>query len=213
MSAANPYLSGDDDDDDLLADKGASNGPTQFGNSGGGSGLAPELAKALKDYIGAYLPGFMPDALSNMPLAFRAVSGMLDFFTDFTRFKVDGPLIWAMAEVLDELSNGKVRLLYQLHECERQIMSTHSIQRIMRRITEHPPKHIQEHQTEVSLYFEVFNDLINYTQDKATSLYYDLCEKLGREPDVVLVNEGFLSSRDTFARAAMLRPPAKSDSD
>lgn len=211
----NPYLS-DDDDEDLLGDEAPKTSPAR-GNTRvefrgpGGEQLSPELQKALGEYFKDYQPNMK--GIDIIPGIMGAISGMYEYFADITKYRQNGPLVAAMAEIMDEVTNGRLNMIYMLKEAERKIVSIHTVKRhinlfLMSRQADAVQNEVAH---EMMAYFASLGKLCDFIQGRAVKLYYDLCAKLEREPDEVMVESGFYTTVDTYTRASLGNPPAKKE--
>lgn len=209
--AVNPYLN-PDDDEDLLGDNAGSSkkqGPIVEFRGPNGEHLPDHLQSALAEYFQDYNTVSSENAV---PGIFRAIAGMYDYFYDITRYKEFGPLLAAMAELVNEYSDGRLMLIYQLKESQRKIAAIHQVKRqINIFLTGATVDEMNDIKAEMMTYFETLASLCDFVQNKATSLYYDLCAKLEQEPDKELVESGYYTNRDTITRVSFGNPPARND--
>lgn len=207
MSAeVNPYKS-HDDDADILGDANGSDTEVRWEIRGpNGEELPPELQEALKDYVGG-----MAEAGASLPVAFKAVRGMYEFFANFRMFQDDGPLLLAVAEVLNEMSKGRVHDIWRIHECEREIMYSTTISNFLNRILSSISPE-DEYGNEIIFYFETAAEIAVFVRKYATDNYISLCDEAGLTPDPGLIEEGIYSKTNDFLKVALGNPFA-SDED
>lgn len=200
MSAeVNPYRS-PDDDSDILGDEGSDQNTRWEIRGPNGEELPRELQEALRDYVGG-----IAEAANSLPAAFKAVRGMYEFFANFRTFQNEGPLILAVAEVLNELTKGKVHDIWRLHEYEREIMYSNTIAIFLNRIhSSIDPE--DEYGNELIFYFETAAEIAIFVKEKASADYMNLCEMIGMEPDQKLMEEGIYSKTNDFLKVALGHP-------
>ena len=190
---SNPYL--DDSDDDLLKEADKKTAKTSGAGISdnirvevvGMNGQMPaELQAALANYFAGYM--ISPTAGDAVPLILRAIPSTYEYLTEITRWRENGPLLNAVADLLNEMTEGRLLLIYQLKEAERKIHSTHKVKKYINFfLTGEATQDAQEFQAEIQSYFKSMGSIVNFVQSRAVNLYYDLCAKLGREPDEGLV--------------------------
>lgn len=206
MAEPNPYL--DDSDDDLLGDD--SKGKDVHDRS-----MPPSMGEQLASYFKGYGPGRNGHVHTEecvIPLMTHTVSGFFTYFYDVTMYREYGPLISAMAEVLNEMSDGYLEAIYQLKEAERKIYTTHSVMKAVNVfMTLEQAEDTLNIRAEMVSYFKTFGALTEFVQQRAVNLYLHLCQQLGREPDQGLIETGYYTNRNTFTRIGQGRPPAVND--
>lgn len=142
MENYNPYAIPDDDVRDIL-DSGSDNrrhmlDGTSPCNACGGvvhNIVAPsDLPSEVLDALSNFLDGMPGDVLSSQIIIARSTPDRSKVIADFMEFSkilnevgADGPLIRAIAEVVDEMSGGKVERLWRVYQSERELLIAHTV--------------------------------------------------------------------------------------
>lgn len=212
---ANPYLEGNEDDDILNA---TDNLNTGYGRKqfvvrdGANKEIAPELEGTVSRYVSAF--GAETTVVGeNLPVEFKAVSATFGYLAAWPSYKEEGPLMWAMAEILDEMSDGYLSRLYDLRESERKIIYTHSVKRFMNSLFQVLETYVNENNFigESLLYIESFVEIVDFIHFRAVEEYEHICRQLDREPDASLIETGIYTTRNKFCSVAMARPVANGE--
>lgn len=208
--SANPYAHFEDDDELLGVNTAATqhNGAVFELRGPHGEDLPEEMQEALQKYLGYSIPV----RSETVPLIFRAITGVYDFFANFADYSTQGPLLAALAEVVDDLTDGKLGEVYNLIEAERKILYTWAIEKFLIAILPEDGNWGKDlagdaSNEEVAMYFETYLDAVRFVRSKASSIYYNLCSKLNRQPDEGLVNTGIYSKRDEIRYITLNKPP------
>lgn len=196
-----------EDDDDILGGDSSHSGAV-YSPDGKGfpipDSVLRELAASLADHL----------SQNSLPREFRAMCGMFEYFADIVLFDISGPMLAAVAQVLDQETDGRVRALYELREAERVLSSTHQVLRVQDGVMSklrYENLDMSSHIYQTKFFTQSFVNLTNHVQAKAINKYRLMCERLNKEPDEVLITTGYYSKRDIYSRIAMLRPPANGD--
>lgn len=222
MSSPNPYLnpSADDDlfSDDTKTEESGEKAPdneikAEFITGRTHADHIPDEIKAeLKKHVHIDLD---EQGRSTMPPELRMVSTMMEFYSSITNFKDDGALIAAMAQMLDEWSNGSLRDYHMKYESEREIIASKILLNFsnafvkLLRLDEETTKWTAE----VVDYIESYCEMVQFNFDKAVHNYRKACEMLEEEPDEGLIENGVYSVRTFITRIALAMPPGESDVD
>ena len=175
----------------------------------GPNGSSMKLPRALAHELDK-LMGIDSNRLSQ---ELEAVIGMFGFFKDMTIFATDGALLAAVAQVLDNITDGQVTLHYELRESERILLYTHQIIRLQKKIMDiFKFEEADSILKKMRLYMLSFLSLTTHVHNKAIKSYNDTCAKLGKEPDTVLLETGSYGVRDMYAKIALLYPPGVTES-
>lgn len=211
---SNPYLNPDEDADlfeDPEGSDAAQSSKQNFvdkdyklvGHNG------KELPEDVQEVLGKYVNDGIP-AQSNLPIEFQAVSSIFEFYSEISTFSSDGPLLAAVAHAVDEMTGGRVRLLYEKYEAERKLLYCNILMQFnttllkIRDYSEDTPDWLNE----VSTYFESAIDIIGFVHQKAENTYREICGEIGQEPDEELIENGQYSIRDYITKLALMSPPA-----
>lgn len=208
MSDNNPYKNADEDADifeeidKVGSEDGEGDAGKQVFRTPDGVEIPPEVADQLKEY-GITSP-FLgnSEGSSSMPPEFLMVGHLFGYLAQWTYTDRTAPLVTAVAEVLDEISDGKVRRLTEFYECERELLYTHSILYVINFVIKGLSPFLQAGDSpyvgEITLYLETYGDFFNYTRLQATKNYRRLGEELGHDIDEDLIDSGNKSSRTSF---------------
>lgn len=212
---SNPYLEGDEDADILGDDKNNINtgyGRKQFILRGpNGEELPPELQSTVAKYVSVHEDATIVG--ESLPIEFKAVSATFHYVSAWPTYQEEGPLIWAMAEILDEMTDGHLTRLYNLRETERVILYTHAVKRFMNSLYQALESFGSESNFigETLTYVEGFVEICDFVHFKSVDEYRSLCKQLGREVDEEFIESGIYTTRSRFCTVAMARPYAKEE--
>lgn len=217
---ANPYLN-DDDDADILSPSTSEVAQSESGRKKltirgvEGEALPEDLKNAISNYVDTENTDFGVVVGQGLPVEFRSVAWIFDYFCEYSRTKTDGPVMLAVAEVLDQMSDGRVSMLARLYEAERRIMWTQGVKRVLNVfITGDIFKGSNNpYLGEITMYFETYGDVINFIYDTAVNEYRALSAKVGKEPDEEFIQTGILSERSLLKAMTMGYPYAQRDTD
>ena len=130
-------------------------------------------------------------------------------------YYADGPLIIAMAELLNESTNGLLEIVRQYHESRRVIIWAHATKRqfsffssVMNNLMEHTTL---EHAGKASLYSEIVLDFVEFKLDEAIFDYRKLSHELDRLVDEHFILTGRMTQRTEYDRVALGWPWAEAD--
>jgi hypothetical protein len=214
---SNPYLNPDEDSDILNSHGDKKQVRRQYSSYQGrlDADLPDDLKEAITSYIsndGEFDVDDIEIIVDSLPVEFRAMSTMYDYYSNYTRFKPDGPVIYAMAEILDEITDGRLSALADLRETERLIFSCHSLLRFMNLYLSwiNPEEH-RHYQNELFIYVDTFQNLLNYVLEKTIEQYRQHCKFLDKPVDEGLVESGVYTTRTRWCRDSMGRPTARGD--
>lgn len=172
-----------------------------------------ELPAEVQESLGRYLNPWGQKE-SSLPNEFKAVKGLFEFFAGYSYYQQSGTLLLAIADVVDDMSEGLLGRVYRLHEAERRIMWTQHITRLeglMSTINWMVDGAHNAYEVEIGMFFDVLMHIARWYQEAAALEYVAVCEELGREPDNEFVQTGKLTERTHFQKIAMNHPPANKD--
>lgn len=211
MGNANPYFD-PSEDDDILNDSVETTPEIKqeftkqqkmYGPDG------KELPANVQQQLGKYLQvGSIDQRSANTPIEFRAMSSLMEFYASLTSFRFDGPLIAAMAHVLDQITDGQVTTMHRKYEAERKLLYSRVITTfgaILLRIYQETEG--LAWQEELIHYCVSLNDINDYVRRKAEFHYRQVCEELGDEPDENLIEYGRYSGISNLHKIAFGNPP------
>lgn len=175
-----------------------------------GSQIPEDMKNALRDHVNIDISA---SANSKMAPELHMVVSMIEIFDDVSSFQKSGSLIAAMAAVLDEMTNGRLRVYNEKYEAERRIIASHIIKSFSKEFTVLLNVDSMQHSWTAELidYVESYGELVEHTLAQAIDVYRSSCKELDVEPDENLITTGIYSVRDYITRAALVSPPAQSD--
>lgn len=233
MSNSNPYYD-PSADDDIFGDAGSS-GVSATGHKHSIDGsvcprcsrphppvpedMDPEARTALLELLDA-----MPDALVDVMIgAFGGgMAGgevpphahfMQVFFQAVHASDYDnrpGPVLRAVAEVLDELSGGQVSRRIKIYECERQLIVTHRVLKTCNNAMEEA----RSQDMDGPLWLMGF--ACEFLLDRLgiiASQYRKLCAEASMDPDEQVIEVGLLTNPDDMTRYTMIELMSKRDQE
>lgn len=135
--------------------------------------------------------------------------------TSYSQFEA-AALNVAIAEVLDELTNGRLALTHIKTNAERMIIiaaGNDYVSEYMRDIL----KIIQQKDLLLSPFYEAIletnKEFNSFLKQKYINIYTDACDKLGIEKDLELIESGFYSHNNQFRKYGLNNPPNKNDNN
>lgn len=209
----NPYLN-DADDSDLFEEENPKEEKKRYVLRGpDGQELPPELQEKLSQYLDTYWDGMGGNAISTIPSEFLAMGQLFSFFSQFVSYRETGALVLAVAEVLDEITDGKVTKTHKFHEAQRSILFTHSNLKVINMLIETlTPSSGSDgsswHWAELKLYLETYGDLVKFVQTKAQNTYLAMANELGKEVDQQFLDGGTKTSRTSLENITLGHPGA-----
>lgn len=217
-SSINPY-SDPNADDDLFDDGpdgnavGNSQTAKNFSIRGPqGEHLPAELEEALAQYLGIVISG--RQARSNQKLEFRAMSEMLEYFSEMYALKHEETVSMATAELIDEITEGRLTQYHRYHEARRKIISCHIVKKAgSKMLAVMDPDSDRQHMDEVHAILTVYMDLLDFCLARAVQQYKTMSEVLEKELDQQLIEGGLITKRSRWEYYAMGCPPAEEDQD
>jgi hypothetical protein len=122
----------------------------------------------------------------------------------------------AMAELLDELTNGRLTLMHVKVNAERMIIIAAGNNYVMDYM-EDILGIIQQKNLLMSPFYkavlETNKDFNLFLKEKYVQIYSDACEKLDVEKDLELIKTGFYSDNTQFRKYGLNNPPNKNDNN
>lgn len=217
-SSINPY-SDPNADDDLFEEKpdGHATGNSQTAKNfeirgPGGEHLPADLEQALANYLGMHITG--RQARSSQALEFRAMSEMLEYFSEMYALKHEETVSLATAELIDEMTEGRLTLYHRYHEARRKIISCHIVKKAgSKMLAVMDPESDRAHMDEIHAILTVYMDLLDFCLARSVQQYRTMSEVLEREVDEGLVEGGLITKRSRWEYYAMGCPPAEEDAD
>lgn len=220
----NPYGFGDDIDDDLFNDPQAHRDGTHpdFADPTSESATRQLLEASQKEPCPSCgrvhgIPGMesLPSQLQGLVMTFlRAFSegehavmggassprvlatmaGIISFSGDVNDSAVDAPLLLALADTVDELTEGKVTKKLALYSAERRLICAHMVLRSVNNFSErmHADVAVNQYFAEES-YQETIAHLLSYYTiklERAKTEYNEACIALAWDPDPELLDNG-----------------------
>lgn len=123
-------------------------------------------------------------------------------------------LVVAMAELLDEMSDGKLKLYHQRLESERMIAVTASsivIMGYMKALLEEVKKQGAMASPFYGIFLKVNVEFNEFLKNHYVEVYKEACAKLGADIDNELISTGVYSEQTQYRRYGMSSPPARND--
>ncbi len=132
---------------------------------------------------------------------------------------MDQGLILAMAELLEEISDGRLTLLHDKVEAERMVLVAHSNLALTEYLNDFYNDMLEgkRKNSEYNIKFppaESFatfiiasNKYFNFMLNKYVRIYKDACTLCGVEPDLKLIDNGYYSKSTRFRKYGFGNPP------
>lgn len=132
---------------------------------------------------------------------------------------MDQGLILAMAELLEELTGGRLTTFHNKVEAERMVLVAHSNLALTEYLNDFYNDLVEGRRNtgEYNIKFppaESFatfiiasNKFFNFMLNKYTRIYKDACETCGVEPDLKLIEHGYYSMSTRFRKYGFGNPP------
>lgn len=179
----------------------------------GGDDIPEELKKALQDYLDTR----QEEAKTSTPIMYRAVSSSIDYLAQRHGFQKSGAGLLAMADVLDQMTDGVLSELTVYYEARRQIIVYKDVVIGLKRLLKilETPQLVSEYQEAEHIYvlFDIYLDYCNYQLDQAVATYRASCASLDREVDELLIETGYPSERTAWDRQIFGSPIAWKETD
>jgi hypothetical protein len=128
----------------------------------------------------------------------------------------EGALNVAMAELLDEMSKGRLTLMHKKVNAERMIIIAAGngyLMSYMNKVLET----MQERNFLIGPFYKVFlstnNEFNMFVKEKYVKIYSEICDELGVEKDSGLMEDGFYSDNSQFRKYGLNNPPHKNDNN
>lgn len=176
--------------------------------------LPDDVRDALRNYTNIHQLE-IENTRVNIPGELRLVISMMNFFADMSHYHEDGALIAATAHVVDEITEGRVKLMYRKYEAERTMMYTSIVMKFRDSFEAIVANtEVESHWAEELVAFmETTASVAEYNRKQAVGTYIATCEQLGHEPDEVLIEEGKYGTRSYIHRIGLGLPPGNVDAD
>lgn len=192
--SANPYLSGNEDDD-LFESSSESNSSYKRGNDN----LPPELIDALSKYVNGI--NISADHSTKVSLACYAAADLMSFFGETFTSRNDTPVLSAVCDVLDRISEGMLSRFLIMHQARHDIIYSHTIKNyaevIYKAIISAPP---EMEGAKLEMFLNVYLSYVNWRLDVAINEYKEYCNLLELNFDADLIENGTIASDDQFTR-------------
>jgi hypothetical protein len=192
LNSANPYFIGNEDDD-ILNDAPSSNkGNPQIVGPNGES-LPPELAEALSKYIN------LDDVNvhnSTVPLVVFASADLISFYSELLDNKSDIPIISALCDVVNRISEGLLDNYLELHEARHDIIMIHVVREyssIIWKAAESAPEELSA--DKLFLFMGTYHSFLDWKLEEAKSKYIKSCSSLDITPDENIINYGNVTDK------------------
>ena len=201
MSISNPYLTGDEDAD-LFEDSSQPNSNKVAGFIGpDGKRVPDELAEALKKYMGDDIVV----GSSTIPVVVSVMSEMQSFFSHVLNSNEESPILLALYEVVNKMSEGILDKYIHLYEARQKIIIIHTIKfysNIVLQLTE--TNKSDEEYNKIAFYLNNYNDYIDWKLDKLKNEYLLQCNDIGIEAEENLLSHGEFNDKlsKTFYKAS-----------
>lgn len=197
MNSANPYFTGDEDDDLFESN---TNSPNDDINIYGPNGekLPKELAEALHKYIGN---SDVSIKSMEIPLVCYAAADLISFFGELLSISSDAPVITALCDVVNRISNNMLDDFLELHQARHGIIMSHTIKNYSSTVfkaAEIAPQVMDGEK--LKMYLGVYNSYLDWNLEDSIRIYLETCSKLGVEPEKELIDFGTISKEDKFTR-------------
>jgi len=199
--SANPYLSGNEDDDLYESSSEESNNIRED--------LPQDLLHALSRYVNS---GQVSAKVAEIPLACYAAAGMISFFGEIFSAKEDLPIISALCDVVNRISEGLLTKYLDLHQARHDIIIGHSIREYSNVVCEVAEGTNGDMEgAKLKTFIETYLSYINWRMDMSIKEYVQACKELEIEPDQNLISHGKIPMNDPFSR--ILYNPSASIAD
>jgi len=187
LSTQNPYLTGDEDSD-LFEDSNPQSGQKVVGFIGpDGRQIPDELAEALKKYMG----DDVVVTSSSIPYVVFAVSEMQSFFSNILNSNYESPLLLALYDVVNHMSEGVLDKYLSYYEIRQKIIFIHTIKFYSNTLLEMSERSkSEEEHAKVDFYLRNYNDYLDWKLNKLQNSYLISCEDLGIDVDNSLLEFG-----------------------
>jgi hypothetical protein len=157
------------------------------------------------------------------------MSAMLEGFSRVTTMKEENAVLAALADVVDEISNGAVSTRFEYYNAKRKLITSHIIKAYLNSMINLIESSLgspesdtvvsiatedgtsAENMEEVLGFMRVFKDLIDFLSANAERQYRRACDLANEPVDENLILNGILSERSWWERWAMNKPPAEAD--
>ena len=199
------------EDEDILGDKTIEDKQKNYRNKITGPNGEP-LPDHIQEILSEYIDATEGIQASRVPLAFKAMSSVFDFFAEFQTYGESGALLTAIAEVVNTISDGMLLNVYNHTEARRKLISSHTIKKYLNSLLEmitYTEK--KEYVGELNCYIETYANFIDYMASNAIDTYVKYCEILDVEVDQSIIDEGCISERNLWERIGLSNPPAICD--
>lgn len=203
LNAANPYFVGDEDDDILSeAPSSANSAPKMLGPNG--ETLPKELVDALSKYIDLDNPHIQS---TSVPLVVFASADLISFYSELLDSKSDIPILSALCDVVNRISEGMLDEYIGLHEARHELIMIHVVREyssIIWKAAESAPEELNA--DKLFLYLGTYHSFLDWKFEKAKEKYILSCANLDIAPDENVINYGNVTDKagKTLYRPAVL---------
>lgn len=187
MSISNPYLTGDEDAD-LFEDQQQPSSNKVAGFIGpDGKQVPEELAEALKKYVGEDIVV----GSSTIPVVVSVMSEMQSFFGHVLNSNEESPILLALYEVVNKMSDGVLDKYIRLYEARQKIITIHTIKfysNIILQLTE--TNKTDEEYNKIVFYLNNYNDYLDWKLERLKNEYLIECSDIGVEAEENVLSHG-----------------------
>ena len=193
--SANPYLSGNEDDD--LFDSSVNQNSNTYGGSN--DNLPPELLDALSRYVNGGNASI--NHSTQISLACYAAADLISFFGETFSSRNDIPVLSALCDVVNRISEGMLSQFLNLHQARHDIIFCHTVKIYAETISDAVDKAPSEMEGEkLKMFLNVYLSYVNWRLNIAVNEYKEMCNFLEVTVDSALLDNGTISPDDTFTR-------------
>lgn len=205
----NPYL--DSNDDDILEDDPPSFDESSVGNHNASTRDLTELPNVIKDsledIIGEH-DGKVAVSALQIDKTFTIISGLLSFFSELADARQPETLTLAIADMLDEMTGGELSKRMMFHQSRRELIVFHALFVYVSSLQMALEKDSKPETLKSSQYCTFYKEFLQFSLDKATRNYTDLCAYYEMEPDASLIENGVITNRSIFEKVLFGPAPA-----
>ena len=192
MNSSNPYFIGDEDDD-ILNDAPKNNKSASKILGPNGESLPSELVEALSKYIDI-------DSVNlhntSVPLVVFASADLISFYSELLDSRSDAPIMSALCDVVNRISEGMLDDYMDLHEARHNIIMIHVVREyssIIWKAAESAPKELEA--DKLFLYMGTYHSFLDWKFEQAKNQYIASCSNLNIAPDENIINYGNVTDK------------------